>query len=148
MQSRLASLFLALFAFGLFAYASPVTSKDVAVARAATGLDAILAVLLDLQAKIKVHLDALVKLDVNADISVIVGPIVVLIKACITALVSVGAVVDLSDKDKISVIANVCAQILIVRRSFPPFHNAVRLTADFAADRASSPRSRSSPRSS
>ena len=53
----------------------------------------------------------------NADISVIIGPIVVLIKACITALVSVGAVVDISDKDKITVIANVCAQILIVRRT-------------------------------
>ncbi|EJD40325.1 hypothetical protein AURDEDRAFT_127799 [Auricularia subglabra TFB-10046 SS5] len=113
MQSRLASLFFAFFAFGLFAYASPVASKDVAVARAAGTLDAILNIFLDLQAKINVHIAALAKLSVNADISVVVAAIIVEIKACITALVSVGAVVDLSDKDKITVIANVCAQILI-----------------------------------
>ncbi|EJD40318.1 hypothetical protein AURDEDRAFT_115936 [Auricularia subglabra TFB-10046 SS5] len=112
-QSCLISLFLAFFAFGLVAYASPVVGKDVVVARAVDPLTVILDAFFDLKAKIDLHIASLVKLDVNADITVVVKQIVVAINACIAVLVNVGAVVDLSDKDKISVIANVCAQILI-----------------------------------
>ncbi|KZV97551.1 hypothetical protein EXIGLDRAFT_764343 [Exidia glandulosa HHB12029] len=114
MQSRIVSLIFALFAFSLFAYASPVASKEVAaVARATAPLDVILNLFADLKANIDLHIAALAKLDAKADISVIVGQIVVLINACVTALVSVGAVVDLSDKTKITAIATVFAQILI-----------------------------------
>ncbi|EJD40000.1 hypothetical protein AURDEDRAFT_116035 [Auricularia subglabra TFB-10046 SS5] len=110
-QSRLASVLFALFAFSLFAYASPVATKE--VARAADPLTVILNLLLDLKAKIDVHIAALVKLDIHADISVIVGQIVVLINVCVTAIVNVGVVLDLKDKDKIKAIAVVCAQIII-----------------------------------
>ena len=51
----------------------------------------------------------------NADISVYIAEIVVLVNACVTALISVGAVVDLSDTDKITAIAKVCAAIIVVR---------------------------------
>jgi hypothetical protein len=50
---------------------------------------------------------------VNADISVYINQIIDLVNACVTALVSIGAVVDLSDTDKIQAIAQVCATILL-----------------------------------
>ena len=49
----------------------------------------------------------------NADISVYINQIIDLVNACVTALVSIGAVVDLSDTDKIQAIAQVCATILL-----------------------------------
>ena len=52
-------------------------------------------------------------LDVHADISVYVGQIVVLIHACVAALLKVGVVVDLSNKDHITAIAKVCADIIV-----------------------------------
>lgn len=54
-----------------------------------------------------------VNLDVKADISVYIAKIVVLINVCIAAIVKVGVVLDLSDKDKIHAIAVVVAQIIV-----------------------------------
>lgn len=127
-QSRLYSVLVALFAFSLFAFASPVASKEV-VARTDDPLTVVLNLCLDLQVKIKAILVLIgtlpsfpslraltpvsAKLSATADISVLVGQIVVLVNACVTALISVGAIVDLSDTVKINAIATVCAQIIV-----------------------------------
>ncbi|EJD39999.1 hypothetical protein AURDEDRAFT_170978 [Auricularia subglabra TFB-10046 SS5] len=112
--SRLPSVLLALFAFSLVAYASPVSSKEVAVsARDNDQLTACLNILLDAKVKIDVIIAALVKLDASANITVLVGQIVAIISACATAIVNVGVIVDLSDTVQITAIATVCAQIIV-----------------------------------
>lgn len=58
-QSRLFSVLFALFAFSLFAFAAPAAGKDLVVARAPTGLDAVLQACLDLQVKIKASIAGL-----------------------------------------------------------------------------------------
>jgi len=109
MFSHLAAIVLAATAFGMLASASPITDL---VARG-TQLDAVLSLLADLQVKIAAIIAVYVKLDVQADISVYIAQIVVLVNACVTALVSIGAIVDLSDVTTITAIAKVCATIIL-----------------------------------
>ncbi|EJD39995.1 hypothetical protein AURDEDRAFT_116032 [Auricularia subglabra TFB-10046 SS5] len=111
-MSRAASTLLALTAFAAVAYASPVASREVA-AVATDPLTVILNLCLDLKAKIDAIISIMIDLDVKADISVYIGQIVVLVHACVAALLKVGVVVDLSHKDHIAAIAHVCADIIV-----------------------------------
>jgi len=114
MNSRLLS-FLFIITFGMFALASPLVetrATDMVARGGDSQLTAILNIFLDLQVNIKVVITALLALPHTADCATLVAELVVLIQACITAVIDVGVVVQL-DAVIVAQIAAVVAEILV-----------------------------------
>ncbi|KAH7096562.1 hypothetical protein BKA62DRAFT_507725 [Auriculariales sp. MPI-PUGE-AT-0066] len=112
MYSRLFTILCVLFAFAAFALAKPTPA-----AAHDTCLNVILAICIDLQAKVHAIIAHIVaaKVDANADVSAYIYEIVacvnVAVKECAAAFVAGG--IDLTDKVTIQAIAEVCADIVI-----------------------------------
>ncbi|KZV88959.1 hypothetical protein EXIGLDRAFT_838823, partial [Exidia glandulosa HHB12029] len=118
-QSRSLAVLMTMLAFGsILAIASPVPEASsntglAVVERGGAPLVVILNLFLDLQVKINAVLVLLAKLNGKGSCADLVAQIVVLINACVSAVINVGVVVDLSDTVTLHAIATVCAQIIL-----------------------------------
>ncbi|KZV92042.1 hypothetical protein EXIGLDRAFT_693083 [Exidia glandulosa HHB12029] len=119
-HSRVLAVLFALLAFVLFAVSMPlaVPGTDIAVRCSSCGtgqsqLDLLLALVVDLQVKITPLIAEIRALGAGNDCSALIAQIVVLVNACVAAMVKIGLVVDLHDTVKIHAIARVCADIII-----------------------------------
>ncbi|KAG8729769.1 hypothetical protein FRC11_008048 [Ceratobasidium sp. 423] len=118
--SRLASFLFFMLSLSFLTCAAPTSGKTQELAVRGGDCNTVLNALVDVEAKLKGHLDVCVNADVLADVNVnLIAKVVADINACVDVVAKVGVIANVDAKVKADIVARIaaivtlCARILI-----------------------------------
>ncbi|CAE6456796.1 hypothetical protein RSOLAG22IIIB_10700 [Rhizoctonia solani] len=115
--SRLTTFLLFVLSLGFLTCAAPTTGKTQDLAVRGAGAEALVAVCVDVEAKLRAHLDVCTNVEVLADVDAnLVVKIVADLEAAAQAVVAIGAIADVNAKIKADIVARIAVIVQLVAR--------------------------------
>ncbi|CAE6535572.1 unnamed protein product [Rhizoctonia solani] len=113
--TRLTTFLLFVLSLGFLACAAPTSDNTQALAVRSGDCNALVDALVDLEVKLKAHLDVCVNADVLADVNVnLVAKVVADVDVCTKAVLAIGAIADVDAKIKLDIIAHIAVIVKLV----------------------------------